>query len=235
MNWSELLKCIGRNINMNNFYKNILFDLDGTITDSGEGITKCVQYALLDFGIEEKDFTHLCKFIGPPLKESFMQLYDFNERCALQAVEKYRERFKSIGIYENKLYPGIIKLLEKLSNDGRKLVVATAKPVVFARKILAHFHIDHYFEFVSGTELDGTRGNKTEVIAYALEKANVKDLCQTVMVGDREHDIKGARNVGICSIGVLYGFGDYDELKCAGADVIVDSIKQLEEVLLSNQ
>jgi phosphoglycolate phosphatase len=210
----------------------ILFDLDGTLTDPALGITKSVAYALESFGIHTGDPKELCKFIGPPLKDSFMEYYGFSEEKALAGVEKYREYFRETGIFENKLYPGIKEMLEKLKAKGMKVILATSKPKVFADIILEHFDIMKYFDLVCGCELDGTRGKKSEVIRYALDTSGVRELDRAVMVGDRMHDVLGAREAGIGCIGVLFGYGGYEELHAAGADVIVGSVEELGELLL---
>lgn len=212
----------------------ILLDLDGTLTDPAIGITKSVNHALEFFGIHTGNLCELCKFIGPPLKDSFMKYYGFDEDRALQAVEKYREYFRETGIYENELIEGIDTLLGKLSEDGRELVVATSKPKVFADIILEHFGLMKYFSHVCGSELDGTRVNKDEVITYALEMAGVSDPGSAVMVGDREHDVIGARKAGIDCIGVLFGYGSREELQDAGASLVVESVEELGTALMGN-
>ena len=217
---------------MNETYNTILFDLDGTLTDPRIGITKSVQYALKAFDIDEPNLDNLCKFIGPPLKDSFIQFYNFDEKKAAQAVERYRERYTDTGIYETHLYRGIDKLLEKLSLASKQLVVATSKPTVFAKRILEHFRIDHFFILVSGSELDNTRTSKGEVIRYGLEQLKITDISDAVMIGDREYDIIGAKKVGMASIGVLYGYGSYYELKNAGANIIIKDIEGLSAILL---
>lgn len=213
-------------------YKYILFDLDGTISDPKIGITKSVAYALEHFQIKTEELDALCKFIGPPLKDSFIEYYGFNNEKADLAVVKYREYFSVKGIYENTLYSGIEELMQKLKSQQKVLVVATSKPTVYATKILQHFNLLRYFDFVAGSELNGIRTKKAEVIEFALEKINVNDLPNVIMIGDREHDIIGATKVGIDSIGVLYGYGNRGELERAGACFIVGSVKELE-VLLS--
>lgn len=210
----------------------ILFDLDGTLTDPGIGITRCVQYALKAFDIDEPDSNNLHKFIGPPLKESFMEFYGFDEKLANKAVEKYRERYSDIGIFETELYPGIDELLHKLFTARRRLMVATSKPTVFAKRILEYFNVIQYFEFISGSELDNTRTRKSEVIQYGLDQLQINDTGNALMIGDREHDIIGAKEAGLASCGILYGYGSYDELKKAGADYIVPDIAGLEKLLL---
>lgn len=214
--------------------KAALFDLDGTLTDPALGITKSVAYALESFGIHTEDFAGLCKFIGPPLKDSFMEYYGFSEEQALAGIAKYREYFRDTGIYENKVYPGVQEMLEKLKNSGMRLILATSKPKIFADIILEHFGIMKYFELTCGSELDGTRSKKSEVIRYAMETAGLS-ADSTVMVGDRKHDVLGAKEAGIRCIGVLFGYGSYEELREAGADVIVATVGELGEVLLGGK
>lgn len=213
-------------------YQYILFDLDGTLTDSQLGITTCVAYALEDFGIHTENLEELKKFIGPPLKESFMKYYNLTDKEGDKAVEKYRERFATIGLYENEVYEGIPLLLDKLKQQGKILLVATSKPTIYSEKILEHFGLNDYFIFVAGSELDGTRVNKAEVIQYALEKNNITDLEKVVMIGDKEHDMIGAKVCGVDSIGVLYGFGDREELEKQGATYIAEKVNDLEKILL---
>ena len=209
-------------------YKCILFDLDGTISDPKIGITKSVAHALKHFRIETEDLDDLSKFIGPPLKDSFIEYYGFNNEEADLAVAKYREYFSVTGIYENTLYSGIEDLIQWLKSQQKVLVVATSKPTVYATKILEHFNLLQYFDFVSGSELNGVRTKKSEVIEFALEQINVNDLHNVIMIGDREHDIIGAAKVGIDSIGVLFGYGNREELERAGANFIVGSVKELK-------
>lgn len=214
-----------------NEFNYILFDLDGTLTDPKEGITKSVAYALKSFGIEVEDLNTLCKFIGPPLKESFMKYYGMNSEDGDKAVETYREYFKPYGVYENEVYEGIPELLAGLKLSGKKVVLATSKPTVFARTILEHFDLTQYFDVVVGSELDGTRVAKAEVIEYALQLAGVTDKAQVVMIGDREHDVIGAKKNGVASIGVTYGYGSREEHEACEADVIVESVGELAKVL----
>ncbi|MBR6364768.1 MAG: HAD family hydrolase [Lachnospiraceae bacterium] len=213
----------------------ILFDLDGTLTDPAEGITKSVQYALKHFGIEEDDLEKLQPFIGPPLMESFMDFYGFSEEQAREAVTYYREYFRPQGIFENEVYKGIPELLEKLTDAGKTLILATSKPVVFAEQILEHFDLRQYFEFIGGSDIEQTRAKKTEILQYILEECQLVDLTELVMVGDRKHDIIGAKQFGIDTVGVLYGYGSEEELKEAGADVLVDSVRELGEYLLEEE
>lgn len=208
-------------------YKYILFDLDGTLTDPKLGITKSVAYALKSYGIEVEDLDSLLKFIGPPLKDSFVKYYGFSEEQGVEAVERYREYFKPYGIYENKVYDGVENMLAKLVKCGKKVILATSKPTVFANVILEHFNLKQYFTCVVGSELDGSRVKKGDVVAEALRQAGVTDKSVAVMVGDREHDIIGAKENEIDSVGVLYGYGDRTELETAGAGHVVESVEEL--------
>ncbi len=213
----------------------ILFDLDGTLTDPMEGITRSVQHALKYYGIEEPDLKTLCPFIGPPLKDSFMKYYDFPEEKAQEAIGKYREYFAVTGIFENQVYDGIEEMLGKLKAKGKILVVATSKPEEFAVQILEHFHLDGYFDFVCGASMDEKRVKKGEVIAYALETAGLKDVSKAVMVGDREHDAIGAGENGMDCVGVLYGYGSREELEAAGVCKTAATVDELGEILLGKQ
>ena len=213
-------------------YEYILFDLDGTLTDPKEGITKSVAYALESFGIHVEDLYSLCKLIGPPLKESFMVYYELDDAQGDQAVEKYRERFAVTGLFENKVYPGIREMLELLKEQGKTLLVATSKPSIYARQILEHFDLMKYFTFLSGSELDGTRVDKAEVITYALQENKIQDLSKVIMIGDREHDIIGANKNGIDSIGVLYGYGCREEFEKNHASYVAKQVEELKEILL---
>ncbi len=210
----------------------LLFDLDGTLTDPMIGITKSVQHALHAYGIEEPDLKKLTPFIGPPLKESFMKYYGFSEERASEAIGRYREYFAVTGIFENKVYDGIPQMLERLKREGKLLMVATSKPELFARQILEHFHLSSYFAFVGGASMDEARVKKGEVIAYVLERMKIADKEKAVMVGDREHDMIGARENGIDSIGVLFGYGSRQELKAAGAGRIAENVERLQELLM---
>ena len=213
-------------------YKYILFDLDGTISDPKIGITKSVAYALNYFQIKTEDLNSLCKFIGPPLMDSFIEYYGFNDEEADLAVAKYREYYAVKGIYENTIYNGIEELMQNLKARHKVLIVATSKPIVYATKILEHFKLLQYFDFISGSELNGERTKKSEVIEYALKQNNIDDRPSVIMIGDREHDINGAVKVGIDSIGILYGYGNKDEFERAGASFIVGSVKDLEYFLI---
>ena len=211
-------------------YQTILFDLDGTLTDPGEGITRSVAYALESFGIHVPDRKVLYPFIGPPLLDSFMEFYGFSEKDARQAIEKYREYFGKQGIFENELYSGVPEALEELKKAGGRLVLATSKPEPYAKEILEHFHLMGYFDFVSGSQLDGTRSKKEEVIAYALGHCGKGAEDKALMVGDRKHDVQGALENGLPCAGVLYGYGSREELEQAGAQWILETPAQLSQL-----
>jgi len=200
-------------------FQSILFDLDGTLTDAAPGITNSVKYALSKFGIDETDDKKLRKFLGPPLISSFMEFYGFSKEKAQKAVE---------------YYSGIPKLLQKLKADGKTLIIATSKPETFAVQIAEHFEIDAYFDLIAGSNLDNTRSKKAQVIEYALETLGILDRAHAVMIGDREHDIKGAKKTGLRSIGVLYGYASPGELENAGADFTANSPEELYTIISSN-
>ena len=208
----------------------LLFDLDGTLTDPMVGITSSVQYALEKFGIHVRYLKELIPFIGPPLDDSFQEFYGLSPEDAKKAVEYYREYFVPKGMFENEVYPGITEMLGRFVEAGFTLIVATSKPTAFAKQILEHFGLSEYFSFVGGSELDGTRKKKAEVIAYILETCAIKPQ-EAIMIGDRKHDIEGAKLCGLESVGVLYGYGSEEELIKAGADYIVKDEKALEEYL----
>ncbi len=212
----------------------ILFDLDGTLTDPKEGITNCVKYALEHFGINETDISKLLKFIGPPLYDSFRELYGFSHEDANLAVEKYRERFSVVGLFENAVLDGAKELLKSLQENGKTLALATSKPYVFAKRIIERYDLSRYFTYAVGAELDGTRNHKHEVIAEVLRIAKPKDISQVVMIGDRKQDILGAKMCGIASIGVRCGYAEEDELENAGADFIFENLEELKTFLLNN-
>ena len=213
----------------------ILFDLDGTISDPKQGICGCVQYALRSFGIEEPELDRLEPFIGPPLAESFMKYYNFTAEQAQEAVEKYRERFSVTGKYENVLYPGMGALLHDLKASGATLAIASSKPTVYVEDILVHFGIREYFDIVVGSELDGRRVHKEEVVAEVLSQLAARgesDPDKMVMIGDRSFDVEGAKAIGAHCIAVSYGYAQPGELENAGAEIIVRDVEGLRSVLL---
>lgn len=213
-------------------YQTILFDLDGTLTNPALGITNSLAYALEKFNIEVTDKKELYRFIGPPLQDSFENFYHFSKEDSLKAVDFYRDYFRHKGLYENEVYQGIPDLLERLKAQGKKLLVATSKPEEFARQILKHFELFDYFDLVAGASMDGSRRLKGDVIAHALTSAQVSDPSAAIMIGDREHDIIGAKKNGLDAIGVLYGFGNSEELETAGAKFIVETVENLRKILL---
>ena len=218
--------------------KYILFDLDGTLTDPKVGICTCAQYALKAFDIDEPDLDKLEPFIGPPLKDSFMQYYGLSEEQAEAAIEKYRERFSTVGKFENEIYPGIADMLVDLKNYGYRLAVASSKPEVFVKEILEHFHIAQYFDVIVGSELDGSRIDKAEVIAEALNRLFhygriYKD--QIIMIGDRKFDVEGAKEMEVTSVAVGYGYGPAEELQKAEPDYIVNTVAELRNLLIDDE
>ena len=212
-------------------FEYILFDLDGTITDSAKGITDSVKYALKKMGEKIPPYETLCRFIGPPLKTGFSEFCGLSDERAEKAVEYYREYYHVKGVLDCEVYAGIPALLEKLQSAGKKAVLATSKPEKFAKIILEHFGLSKYFYFIGGASFD-TRNEKHQVIEYVINACGIKDKTAAVMVGDRFHDIEGAKFNGIASVGVLYGFGNREELENAGADAIAESVSALESILL---
>ena len=211
----------------------IFFDLDGTLTDPAQGITNSFIHALKYFGREIPSYEELCKLIGPPLPYSFETILGFPKENVMEAVAKYREYFATKGLYENSVYPGIPELLQTLKEKGKHLVVATSKPEEYSIKIIEHFGLSKYFDFVCGSLMDESRSKKSEVIAYALERCGLdeEDKNRVLMVGDRFHDIEGAKQNGLKSCGVLFGYGSRTELEDAGADYIVKDVMDLYKVI----
>ncbi len=210
----------------------ILFDLDGTLTESGIGITNSVRYSLKKFGIEENDYDVLKRFIGPPLIDAFMEIYKFSKEDAKQAVSYYREYYRETGLFENAIYDGVAKLLTALKDAGKTLFIATAKPEDFTLRILKHFDLTKYFTFIACATLDGTRLTKEDVISYAINEGKITDVSQAVMIGDRKQDILGAKAFNMNSVGVLYGYGSREELETAGADFIAETADDILSLLI---
>ena len=208
-------------------YKYVLFDLDGTLTNPEIGITNCVMYALEKFGITVKERKELHPFIGPPIKYSFQTFYGFSEEDSEQAVVYFRERFGEKGLYENELFDGVIEMLQSMKKQGKIIILATCKLEEYAIEILKYFQIYQYFDYIAGSTIDGGRGEKEEVIAHALEMNHIEDKTQAIMVGDTKYDIIGAKKNGLDSIGVLLGFGDFKELKEAGATYIAETLEDI--------
>lgn len=214
-------------------FHTILFDLDGTVTDPKEGITRSVAYALHHFGIEVDDLDTLTKFIGPPLIESFSEFYGLSDEDSKTAVDQYRERYRVTGWAENIPYDGIAALLSDLKKAGRRISLATSKPEEFAVKILNHFDLAQYFDLICGAPMDAPRGHgKVDVIEDALKRLDITDRSGVLMVGDRLHDVEGAHKAGIPCVGVLFGYGDRAEHEACGADFIAEDMNELREILL---
>ena len=232
-------------------FKYVLFDLDGTLTDSGEGITRAVQYALHEQGIEEPDLHRLDSFVGPPLDVSFKSRYGMNDEQMLRAVKKFREYYEPIGIFENRVYEGIPEMLDACRKEGITLAVASSKPQLFVHQVLEHFDIEKYFSVIVGSEMDGRRTDKKEVVDEALrqltELAREKDdakaparVCairesmalQTAMVGDRCYDMEGAAEHHLKAVGVSYGYGSEEELRDSGAHMVAGTVAELQQMLL---
>ncbi len=210
----------------------LFFDLDGTLTDPALGITNSFIHAIKYFGLEVPSYETLCSFIGPPLPDTFKQQFGFSDEKAAEGVKKYREYFSEKGLLENSVYPGIPELLTALKAAGKKLVVATSKPEEYSVRIIEHFGLAQYFENVCGSLMDESRSKKDEVIAYAIERNGISDKSKILMIGDRKHDILGAKKVGLKSCGVLFGYGSLEELQTAGADFIAQNIQELKDICL---
>ena len=209
-------------------YQNVLFDLDGTLTDPREGITRSIQYGLSKMGIDEPDLRTLEHFIGPPLLQAFMATYGFDEAKAWEAMGYYRERFAVTGLYENHVFEGVTPLLEELVNQGRQLFIATSKPQVYAREIARHFDFARHFKVIYGSELDGTRTHKVELIRHLMSEQGL-DPAQTLMIGDRKHDLIGARDNGLDAAAVGYGFGSFEELSAFAPTYHFQTLAQLHQ------
>ena len=213
-------------------YKYIFLDLDGTLTDSAEGITNCARYALEKMGIEVSQNDDLKRFIGPPLIVSFSEFYGLSEDDAKRAVEHYRERFSTIGIFENGVYDGVYEFLQKLLDNCRIPVLATSKPRIYAERIAVKYRLRPYLKMISGAELNGVRNNKRDIIEYAIDKLEIKDRSRILMVGDRRHDIEGAAQCGVDSCGVTYGYALPGELEKAGAKYIAHNFDELYKIAI---
>lgn len=236
-------------------YKFIMFDLDGTVTDSGPGIMEAARRALLSHNIVESDEKRLRLFVGPPLDESFMERYGMTNEQAWDAIAAFRAYYNDKGVFENSVYPGMEKLLAGLRDAGYIVAIASSKPQVLIHKVLGHFEIDKYFDVIVGCELDGTRSQKSEVIEevlrqlteIALKKELITDSsdkpdlssaaidfikAHSIMIGDRSYDVEGAHAFGLPCIGVLYGYGSREEFEKSGADYICETVEDLRELFL---
>lgn len=211
-------------------FKYIFLDLDGTLTDPYLGITNSVKYALKKFNIDSTN-EQLKVFIGPPLRDSFKRYYNMNPEEAELAVKYYREYYSTKGLFENDLYPFTVKVLEKLKKLNVKIVLATSKPDKFSIQILEHFNIYKYFDFCACATLDKSRDNKTDIIKYGIDNLGVTNLDEILMVGDRFHDVEGAKNNNIKCAYVTYGYGSVDEANKYEADYIIDSLESIIEII----
>lgn len=216
-------------------YKYVLFDLDGTLTDPKEGITGCVQHALTCMGIEPPEKDELLDFIGPPLVDSFIRRFGMTADEAEFALKKYRERFSTVGMFENRVYDGVPQMLEKLKSSGLTLAVASLKPLVFVEKILEKFKLKSFFSAVCGSDLEGTKHTKKQIIDDVLSALPPASPSEIVMVGDRYQDIEGAKEAGIYSIGVKYGYAEGSELENAGADFIAEMPEDVTKIILKER
>ena len=214
-------------------FKYILLDLDGTVTDSAEGVTKSVAYALDKLGFPVESHWSLMKFIGPPLSESFREFCGFDGETVQKGINYYREYYADKGIFENKLYDGMKEFLISLKQHGMTVILATSKPEVYAKRILDKFVVSEYFDLIAGSTLDTSRNTKTDVLKYILQKIDIDDLSKAVLIGDRKHDIIGAKEVGIKCISILYGYGSKEEFVQYNADYIVDTVENLERFLVN--
>ena len=215
-------------------YKIAIFDLDGTITDSGPGIINSIRYALEKYGLPVPEEKVLRTFIGPPLKEQFQAVCGLNEEESARMVDAYREYYTEKGIFENSVYSGVPEMLEQMKEAGVRILMATAKPEKFARRIAEHFNFAKYFEFIGGACMDGRRTDKYEVIEYVIDQCGIseEDRKRAIMIGDRSHDMIGAGKAGLHSLGILYGYGDRGELEAADAEMIAETPEEVCELIL---
>ena len=213
-------------------YTTVLFDLDGTLVDSGIGVTNGAAYAIKKLGMTPPPRQELFKFIGPPLPCSFRDFCGFDNETTDLAVDYFREYYAEKGILECTMYEGILELMDSLKKKGYKLGLATSKPEIFASQIAEHFGFDCWFDLIAGSTLDGSRVKKHDVIEYALRRFGISEREECVMIGDRLHDIEGAKASGMKSIGVLWGYGSREELEAAGADLICESVNELFDVII---
>ncbi len=212
-------------------FDTLLFDLDGTLTDSTEGIIKCLVHALERMGYEvPRDMN---KFLGPPLYRSFAEFCGMDSEQVNEAVRIFRERYSAVGLFENRVYGGIPEMLDRLAKGGKRIMVATSKPEVYAVRIFDRFGLSPFFEIVGGANINGTRNDKDEVIEYVLEKAGISDRSKVLMIGDRKQDVLGAHKTGLKCMGILWGFGSLEELTEAGADYIAETPEEAADMLLS--
>ena len=215
---------------MTDNFDTLLFDLDGTLTDSTEGIVRCLEYALERMGFDIPEDKN--KFLGPPLYCSFAEFCGMNEEQVNEAVRIFRERYSTVGLFENRVYEGVPEMLKRLRDGGKRIMVATSKPEVYAVRIFDRFGLSQFFEIVGGANINGTRNDKDEVIEYVLEKAGISDRSSVLMIGDRRQDVIGAHKTGLKCMGILWGFGSIEELTEAGADFIAETPEKAADMLL---
>lgn len=215
---------------MTDNFDTLLFDLDGTLTDSTEGIVRCLEYALERMGFDIPEDKN--KFLGPPLYRSFAEFCGMNEGQVNEAVRIFRERYSTVGLFENRVYEGVPEMLKRLRDGGKRIMVATSKPEVYAVRIFDRFGLSQFFEIVGGANINGTRNDKDEVIEYVLEKAGISDRSSVLMIGDRRQDVIGAHKTGLKCMGILWGFGSIEELTEAGADFIAETPEKAADMLL---
>ena len=215
---------------MTDNFDTLLFDLDGTLTDSTEGIVRCLEYALERMGFDIPEDTN--KFLGPPLYRSFAEFCGMNEEQVNEAVRIFRERYSTVGLFENRVYDGVPEMLKRLRDGGKRIMVATSKPEVYAVRIFDRFGLSQFFEIVGGANINGTRNDKDEVIEYVLGKAGISDRSSVLMIGDRRQDVIGAHKTGLKCMGILWGFGSIEELTEAGADFIAETPIKAADMLL---
>lgn len=215
---------------MTDNFDTLLFDLDGTLTDSTEGIVRCLEYALERMGFDIPEDKN--KFLGPPLYRSFAEFCGMNEEQVNEAVRIFRERYSTVGLFENRVYEGVPEMLKRLRDGGKRIMVATSKPEVYAVRIFDRFGLSQFFEIVGGANINGTRNDKYEVIEYVLEKAGISDRSSVLMIGDRRQDVLGAHKTGLKCMGILWGFGSIEELTEAGADFIAETPEKAADMLL---
>lgn len=215
---------------MTDNFDTLLFDLDGTLTDSTDGIVRCLEYALERMGFDIPEDKN--KFLGPPLYRSFAEFCGMNEEQVNEAVRIFRERYSTVGLFENCVYEGVPEMLKRLRDGGKRIMVATSKPEVYAVRIFDRFGLSQFFEIVGGANINGTRNDKDEVIEYVLEKAGISDRSSVLMIGDRRQDVIGAHKTGLKCMGILWGFGSIEELTEAGADFIAETPEKAADMLL---
>lgn len=214
-----------------NRYKYLLFDLDGTLTDSGIGIMRSAKYALEKMGVEVRDVESLRPFVGPPLEDSFKMFFGFSDENAAEAVRLYRERYKEIGVYENEPYAGVADCLDLLKSKGYRLAIGTSRPMDMTMVVLKHFGLERFFDYVGARDAEGLLHTKADVLRSVIVNMGIENTDEAIMIGDKKFDVAGAKEVGLRCIGVTWGYGGHEELECAGADIIVDSFDDLCAVL----